>query len=112
MDSHPFAPNDRVVAVNTQEGPLKILRMIDCRKFRLPDGPLRQGVVYHVKAVHTLKDGSHGVYITGLSCLWGTKDFPWSANRFRKLEEVGNPVRMKTRQKVPAGRDLPGSGKF
>ena len=73
MSSHPFAPKDRVVAVNTQEGPLKLLRPIDCRKFRLPDGPLRQGVVYHVKSVHTLKDGSHGVFITGLSCLWGSR---------------------------------------
>lgn len=104
MNSHPFAPNDRVVAVNTQEGPLKVLRPIDCRKFRLPDGPLRQGVVYHVKGVHTLKDGSHGVFITGLSCLWGTKDFPWCANRFRKLEKVGHRVSRKSRRKVSVGR--------
>lgn len=49
-------------------------------------------MVYHVKAVHTLKDGSHGVFLTGLSCLWGAKDFPWSASRFRKLEEIGHPA--------------------
>lgn len=99
MNSHPFAPNDRVVAVNTQEGPLKLLRPIDCRKFRLPDGPLRHGMVYHVRAVHTLKDGSHGVFITGLSCLWGAKDFPWSADRFRKLDQVGHPESRKSRRK-------------
>ena len=104
MNSHPFASGDRVVAVNSQEGPLKLLRPINCDKFRLPDGPLRQGVVYHVKGVHTLKDGSHGVFITGLSCLWGTKDFPWCANRFRKLEKVGHPVSRKSRRKVSVGR--------
>ena len=100
MNSHPFAPDDRVVAVNTQEGPLKLLRPINCDKFRLPDGPLRQGVVYHVRAVHTLKDGSHGVFITGLSCLHGTKDFPWAASRFRKLENIGHPKNRKRRRKV------------
>ena len=79
---------------------MKLLRPLDCCQFRLPDGPLRQGVVYHVKAVNTLKDGSHGVFITGLSCLWGTKDFPWSANRFRKLEKVGHPQSRKCRRKA------------
>jgi hypothetical protein len=103
MKSHPFAPGDRVVAINTQDGPLKLLRPIDCDRFRLPDGPLRQGVVYHVSAVKTLKDGSHGVFITGLRCLWGDRDFPWCSSRFRMVEEVGHPKSRKRRRKVPLG---------
>lgn len=100
MDSNPIAAGDRVVAVNTQEGPLRLLVPIDCDKFRFPDGPLRQGVVYHVSSVKRLKDGSHGVYITGLRCFWGTRDFPWAASRFRKVETVGHPKRRKGRRRL------------
>jgi hypothetical protein len=91
MNLHPFAPGDRVVAVNTQEGPLKLLAPLDSRRFDLPDGPIRKGVVFHVSAVTHIKDGSPGVFITGLRCLWGNRDFPWAASRFRKVESVGHP---------------------
>jgi hypothetical protein len=104
MNSHPFAPGDRVVAVNTQEGPLKLLVPMDSRRFDLPDGPVRQGVVYHVSAVTRIKDGSAGVFITGLRCLWGNRDFPWAASRFRKVESVGHPFRMNRRGEVPCIR--------
>ena len=97
-----FAPGDRVVAIDTSQGPLKALTPCDAHPFLLPDGPLRSGTVYHVADVCCIRDGSQGVYLTGLRVLWGSQEVPWNPGRFRKVGLHRVPASIKRRRKQPA----------
>lgn len=97
-----FQPGDRVVAINTGPGPIKALVPLDSHPFLLPDGPLRQGTVYHVAAVCTIRDGSQGILLTGLRVLWHSREVPWNPGRFRKVGDDRASVSIKQRRKQPA----------
>jgi hypothetical protein len=96
-----FAPGDRVVAIDTCNGPLKALHPTDAHPFHLPDGTLRHDTVYHVRAVRLIRDGSQGVYLTGLRVFWGPDEIAWSATRFRKVDTLSNHIPKKRRRKQP-----------
>ena len=97
-----FAPGDRVVAIDLSQGPLKTLAPTHAHPFLLPDGPLRAGTVYHVAAVNRIRDGSQGVFLTGLRVLWGPEEVPWNPGRFRKVESCRAQASIKRRCKQPA----------
>lgn len=98
----PFSPGDRVVAIDLRQGPLKTLAPTDAHPFLLPDGPLRPDTVYHVAAVNHIRDGSQGVFLTGLRVLWGSQEVPWNPGRFRKVGDDRASVSIKQRRKQPA----------
>ncbi|MFU8892679.1 MAG: hypothetical protein ACNA8L_03535 [Luteolibacter sp.] len=108
---HPFAPGDRVVAINLDISvPLYPNGDCSAHPFLFPDGPLRRNVVYRVDAVCDRK-GRQGLYLCGMRIFWGGRDIAWDSSRFRKVEEVGHPpvavkkakpVRAKSIQKTPS----------
>ncbi len=81
-----FAPGDRVVAIRAHlPGPICGPPNPGQHLFRFPDGPLRNGVVYHVAAVGFSRDGNQALWITGLRVVWGPRELPWNSCRFRKI---------------------------
>lgn len=87
----PFAPGDRVVAINTDmSGPIHPNGDRSAHPFIFPGGPLRKGVVYHVEAISDLH-GHQGLLLTGMRVIWGECNIPWHSSRFRKVEETGHP---------------------
>jgi len=104
-----FSPGDRVVAVNIDIGtiPLKSLAPHDANRFLLPDGPLRSDMVYHVERVSRTRDGCQGVYLTGLRVMWGPKNVPWSATRFRRVDTHAHHPPYKRSHKQPVSAALP-----
>jgi len=97
---HPFAPGDRVVAIDTRVGPRIWNEPGDKNLIHLPDGMLRKGVVYHVEEINFIS-GSPGVYITGLRCGWIDRKLAWCASRFRKVDALGYHAPKKRVRKVP-----------
>lgn len=97
-----FSPGDRVVAIDLSQGPLKALSSTDAHPFLFPDGPLRGGTVYHVSGVCRIRDGSQGIYLTGLRVLWGSENIPWNPGRFRRVESHRVPASNTRRRKQPA----------
>lgn len=88
---HPFAPGDRVVAINTDmSAPIRPDGDRSAHPFVFPDGSLRGGVVYHVETVRNHSDGSQGVFLTGIRVLWGKHNIPWDSSRFRQLQQNAN----------------------
>jgi hypothetical protein len=97
-----FAPGDRVVAINTDLSfPLRATGLF-LREIHLPDGPLRENIIYHVKAVKLTSDGLQGLYITGLSAFYGTREIAFHYSRFRKVDFLRAHAPKKRRRKVPA----------
>lgn len=89
----PFAPCDRVVAINTDmSAPIRPSGDFRAHPFLFPDGPLQRGVIYHVESVLNRPDGSQGVYLTGMRVTWGDLHISWDSSRFRKVEEAGHPT--------------------
>jgi hypothetical protein len=81
-----FSPGDRVVAVKADlPGPICGPPDPGLHPFCFPDGPLRNGVVYHVAAVESSRDGNQGLWLTGLRVVWGPRELPWNSSRFRKI---------------------------
>ncbi|QTN33612.1 hypothetical protein HZ994_15280 [Akkermansiaceae bacterium] len=97
-----FAPGDRVVAINTDlSAPICGPPNPETHQFRFPDGPLRRDVIYHVKSVHSSRDGNQGLHITGLRVQWGSNgEIPWNSSRFRKVETLHTQAPKKRRLKV------------
>jgi hypothetical protein len=83
-----FAPGDRVVAINTMPAPLYPDSESSQRPYLLPDGPLRQDVVYHVADTVMRPSGRQGVFLTGLRVTWGLEEIPWASSRFRKVDTL------------------------
>jgi hypothetical protein len=100
---HPFAPGDRVVAIDTRQGPLLWEDPRDKNLITTPDGLPRKGVVYYVEGIMLTKCGSPGVLITGLRSYWKNLDLPWCASRFCKVEPLKGYVPKKRRRNA-AGR--------
>ena len=69
--------------------------------FSFPDGPLRRDRVYHVEAVQTLRDGSQGVFLTGMRVLHGSQSISWHHSRFRKVDSLMGHVPKKRRRMSP-----------
>ena len=103
---HPFAPGDRVVAINTRQGPLLWNDPRDKNLINLPDGQLREGVVYLVEGIMHTNSGDPGVFITGLRCCWENLEMPWCASRFRKVDDIKRLAPKKRRRKQPALRQM------
>ncbi|MFZ9938573.1 MAG: hypothetical protein ACO3JG_16160 [Luteolibacter sp.] len=99
----PFAPGDRVVAINTDlSGPILAPQNTLHRPFSFPDGPLRRNQVYHIASVQPLADGTQGVFLTGMRVLHGGKNISWHHSRFRKVDSLKGHVPKKRRRKKPA----------
>jgi hypothetical protein len=99
---HPFAPGDRVVAIDTRQGPLLWEEPRDKNLITTPDGLPRKGVVYYVEGIMHTKCGSPGVIITGLRSYWNNLDLPWCASRFRKVDALKSHTPKKCRRKHSA----------
>ena len=69
----------------------------------MPDGVLRQDVVYHVAAVPSANSGL-GLLITGLRVFYLQKEIPWNSSRFRKVDSLKGHVPIKRRKREPEGQ--------
>jgi len=98
---HPFAPGDRVVAIDTRQGPLLWNDPRDKNLITTPDGLPREGIVYYVEGIMHTSSGDPGVIITGLRSYWGNLDLPWCASRFRKVDSIQDHAPKKRRRKQP-----------
>ena len=98
---HPFAPGDRVVAIDTRQGPLLWDDPRDKNLITTHDGLPREGIVYHVEGIMHTSSGDPGVIITGLRSCWGNIDLPWCASRFRKVDSIQEHAPKKRRRKQP-----------
>lgn len=99
---HPSDPGDRVVAIDTRQGPLLWDDPRDKNLISTPDGPPRKGVFYYAEGIMHTGCGSPGVIITGLRSYSKNFDLPWCAARFRKVDALKGHVPKKRRRKVPA----------
>jgi hypothetical protein len=100
-----LAPNDRVVAVNTNLArPVHPGSNYQPQLISFPDGPLRRDRVYHVLRVENTRDGAQAVFITGTRVLLGEEEIPWDASRFRKVDCLKGHVPMKRRKKQPSSK--------
>jgi len=104
----PFAPGDRVVAINTDmSAPILAPAVVARSSFRFPDGPLRRNQVYHIAAVEPLRDGSQGVFLTGQRVLYGNREVSWHHSRFRKVDTLRDHSPKKRRRKQPSPAKQP-----
>ena len=100
-----LAPNDRVVAVNTNLArPVYPGSKYQPQLISFPDGPLRRDRVYHVHRVINYDDGSQAIFITGTRVFLGDDEIPWDGSRFRKVDCLKGHVPMKRRQKQPSSK--------
>lgn len=97
---NPFAPGDRVVAINTDVS-APIYSTILKPACVLTDGPPRENTVYHVEGIKYTSDGNQGVFITGLRVLVGREQFTWRSCRFRKVDSLSGHAANKRRRKEP-----------
>jgi hypothetical protein len=98
----PFAPGDRVVAINTNISvPLFLDGEFSQQPFWFPDGPLRQDVIYHVAETVMGTSGLQGIFLTGIRVMWGPKEIPWDFTRFRKVDTLKGHLPKKRRRKQP-----------
>lgn len=98
----PFAPGDRVVAINTNMSvPLYPDGDFSQHPFRFPDGPLRQDVIYHIAETVMGVSGRQGILLTGIRVMWGPKEIPWDFTRFRKVDTLKGHLPKKRRRKQP-----------
>ena len=100
-----LAPNDRVVAVNTDlSWPVHPGRDYQPQLISFPDGPLRRDQVYHVHRVLNQSSGRQAVYITGTRVFLGEDEIPWDGSRFRKVDCLKGHVPVKRRKKQPSSK--------
>jgi hypothetical protein len=100
-----LAPNDRVVAVNTDlSWPVHPGSNYQPQLISFPDGPLRRDRVYNVLRVENRRDGAQAVFITGTRVFLGDEEIPWDASRFRKVDCLKGHVPVKRRNKRPTSK--------
>jgi hypothetical protein len=100
-----LAPNDRVVAVNTDlSRPVHPGSNYQPQLISFPDGPLRRDRVYHVLRVENRRDGAQAIFITGTRVFLGEEEIPWGASRFRKVDCLKGHVPLKRRKKQPSSK--------
>jgi hypothetical protein len=93
-----LAPNDRVVAVNTNLArPVHPGSNYQPQLISFPDGPLRRDRIYHVLSVENRRDGGQAVFITGTRVFLGGEEIPWDGSRFRKVDCLKGRVPLKKR---------------
>jgi hypothetical protein len=98
----PFAPGDRVVAINTDlSAPICGPANAERHPFLFPDGPLRKDVIYHVVSVSASGDGNQSLKLTGIRVFWGGQELPWNSSRFRKVDTLKGHLPRKRRRKQP-----------
>jgi hypothetical protein len=98
----PFAPCDRVVAINTDlSAPIYGPANPESYPFLFPDGPLRNDVIYHVASVSASGDGNQCLHLTGIRVFWGSQEMPWNSTRFRKVDALKGHLPKKRRRKQP-----------
>jgi hypothetical protein len=98
----PFAPGDRVVAINTDlSAPICGPANAERHPFLFPDGPLRKDVIYHVVSVSSSGDGNQSLKLTGIRVFWGSHEMPWNSSRFRKVDTLKGHLPRKRRRKQP-----------
>jgi hypothetical protein len=91
-----LAPNDRVVAVNTNLArPVHPGSNYQPQLISFPDGPLRRDRIYHVHRVVSQASGGQAVFITGTRVFLGGEEIPWDGSRFRKVDCLKGHVPMK-----------------
>lgn len=96
-----FSPGDRVVAINTDVSfPLRPAGLV-LREIHLPDGSLRENIIYHVKAVKQTGDGLQGLFLTGLRAFYGTREIAFHYSRFRKVDFLSDHAANKRSRKEP-----------
>jgi hypothetical protein len=95
-----FAPGDRVIAINFMPVPLHADGDWSQHPNLLPDGPLRQDVIYYVAAT-VMRTNGQGVFLTGLRVTWGSDEIPWASSRFRKVDTLRDHAPKKRRRKQP-----------
>jgi hypothetical protein len=103
----PLAPNDRVVAINTDlSWPLHPGINYQPHLISFPDGPLRRDRIYHVLHVDNRSDGQ-AILITGTRVFDGDEEILWDARRFRKVDCLKGhvPVVRRKRQSSPKPED-------
>ena len=100
-----LAPNDRVVAVNTNLArPVHPGSNYQPQLVSFPDGPLRRDRVYHVHRVLNQPSGHQAVYITGMRVYLGDDEIPWDGSRFRKVDCLKGHLPVKRRKKQPSSK--------
>ncbi len=101
-----ISPGDRVIAINTDPSrPICAPPELLGSHFSFPDGPLREGTLYHVAAAHPCLDGNQCLLITGLRVILNSQPIPWNSSRFRKIDSTSHPRKAKatkTRRKTTA----------
>jgi hypothetical protein len=98
----PFAPGDRVVAINTNMTvPLYPDGDFSQHPFRFPDGPLCQDVIYHIAETVMRPIGRQGIFLTGIRVMWGSQEIPWDFSRFRKVDALKSHTPKKRQRKQP-----------
>ncbi|MGA0854787.1 MAG: hypothetical protein ACO3RK_08245 [Luteolibacter sp.] len=98
-----LAPNDRVVAVNTNLAqPVYPGKNYQPQLISFADWPLRHDRVYHVLSVENRSDGGQAVFITGTRVFLGGEEIPWDGSRFRKVDCLKGHVPLKRRKKQPS----------
>ena len=76
--------------------------------FEFPDGYIKEGTVYNVEDVVTVRQSGESVYITGPYVLLNNQHVPWNGKRFRKVGR--NKEKMKrgaTNRKSSSCLDIP-----
>jgi hypothetical protein len=100
-----LAPNDRVVAVNTNLArPVYPGSKYQPQLISFPNGPLRRDRVYDVHRVINYDDGGQAIFITGTRVFLGDDEIPWDGSRFRKVDCLKGHVPVKRRKKQPSSK--------
>lgn len=100
-----LAPNDRVVAINTNLAkPIHPGSDYRPQLISFPDGPLRRDRVYHVHRAIDHAEGHQAVFITGTRVFLGADEIPWDGSRFRKVDCLKGHVPIKRRKKQPSSK--------
>lgn len=84
-----------MVAVNTDCSYACRPPNVDHPVFRLPDGPLRRDVIYHVEEVENLIGAGQGLFLTGIRVYWESREISFHWSRFRKVDRLKGHVPVK-----------------
>ena len=80
-----FKPNDKVVCIDATPIPIGAPNN-SYQDFEFPDGYIKEGSVYNVEDVVTVRQSGESLYITGPYVLLNNNPVPWNGQRFRKVE--------------------------
>lgn len=97
-----FAPDDRVVIINTDTSRPLSNRKNEKYLITLPDGLPIKNKIYHVQAVKNYTVGSQGLFITGLRVFSYDEEIPWCSIRFRKIDTTSSQESKARKKKQPA----------